>query len=123
MPKTMNELLQTEAPYMKLVADYIKKYASENSWNKVEETQRTIHQCYGYITDQAKKSARGAQSVAIEDATVYQWAIDFYNKDKVDTNTEIKEPAAEIKPKKEAKKPAKKEVEKVYEDEQLSLFD
>lgn len=119
--KTMDELLQTEVPSMKLVANYVKQYAKDHKWNRVEATQRTIQQCYGHITDLAKKEANGHGSVAIEDSTVYRWAIEFYNSDKIETVKTIAEPVQ--KATKPVAKPKKVEVEKVLEDEQLSLFD
>lgn len=120
--KTMDELLQTEVPSMKMVADFLKAYSKEKRWGRVEDTQRTIQECYGYVSDQAKKQANGASSVAIEDATVYQWAVDFYNLDKVETKPIPEVKTVKVEKPKPVEKP-KVEKKKAPQDEQLSLFD
>ena len=91
---------------------------------------------FWYIYSQARKLAKGSNSVGIDDATVYGWAVHYYDEDdiKVDKVQErvevaapstIQNPISKEKPvqKKNERKKTKQERQKIFESRQLSLFD
>lgn len=119
--KDIDALLSTEMAPMKMVATFLREYSSNHNWDRVEETQRPIDQCWHWIVNQARKLSTN-QCAMVDDATVYKWALDFYNA------AEVKDvPTAPVKtvkvetPKPKVEKPAVEK--KVVQDEQLSLFD
>ena len=89
---------------------------------------------------QARKLAKGGNAVGVDDATVYGWAVHYYDEDdikldKVKERVEVVAPAAVQEPvvqepikeeksvkQKPARKKTKKELQKIF-DSQLSLFD
>lgn len=94
------------------------------------KANKSIKECCRYIISQARKL--GGTAVAVDDATVYGWAVHYYDEDdiKVEATVEparVTAPAAVVAPPKPAK-PAPKVMEKKKakaeaDRRQLSLFD
>lgn len=101
-----------------------------------KKANKSIKECCKYIYSQAKKLAKGGNAVGVDDATVYGWAVHYYDEDdiKVDKVKErvevvapvaVQEPVKEEKPVKQkpARKKTKQELQKIFDSRQLSLFD
>ena len=97
-----------------------------------KKANKSIKECCKYIYSKARKLAAGGNAVGIDDATVYGWAVHYYDEDeikvdKVQERVEVATPdpvpsakvesAVQPKPKKKTKK------ELFDEQRQLSLFD
>ena len=97
-----------------------------------KKANKSIKECCKYIYSRARKLAAGGKAVGIDDATVYGWAVHYYDEDdikvdKVQERVEVATPdpvpsakvesAVQPKPKKKTKK------ELFDEQRQLSLFD
>ena len=93
-----------------------------------KKANKSIEECCNYIYSQARKLAKGSNSVGIDDATVYGWAVHYYDEDEikvdgVESRVEVatSEPASVEQP-----KPQPKPVQKRRRGEdnslQLSLF-
>lgn len=102
-----------------------------------KKANKSIKECCNYIYSQARKLAKGSNSVGIDDATVYGWAVHYYDEDniKVEDVKErvevvapaavqepvVQEPVKEEKPVKQ--KPARKKTkQELFDERQLSLF-
>lgn len=94
------------------------------------KANKSIEECIKYIYSQARKLANGGNAVGVDDATVYGWAVHYYdeddiNLDKVKERVEVVTPAAEPV-RTEQPKPQPKPVQKRKRGEdnslQLSLF-
>lgn len=130
---TRDELLKTEDAQQGLIAAFLAKYAEDNQWTKIEDSQKGIAKCYEHIISQARKLAKG-KSVMVDDKTVFNWAIEFYEDvqegHKATKSNEIKiEPSdyEEVKlnaeRREKAEKPKKKSKEEMYEENMFTLFD
>ena len=94
------------------------------------KANKSIEECIKYIYSQARKLAKGGNEVGVDDATVYGWAVHYYDEDdikvdKVKERVEVVAPAAEPS-RTEQPKPQPKPVQKRKRGEdnslQLSLF-
>lgn len=94
------------------------------------KANKSIEECIKYIYSQARKMAKGGNAVGVDDATVYGWAVHYYDEDdikldKVKERVEVVAPAAEPS-RTEQPKPQSKPVQKRKRGEdnslQLSLF-
>lgn len=94
------------------------------------KANKSIEECIKYIYSQARKLAKGGNEVGVDDATVYGWAVHYYDEDdikvdKVKERVEVVAPAAEPS-RTEQPKPQSKPVQKRKRGEdnslQLSLF-
>lgn len=101
-----------------------------------KKANKSIKECCKYIYSQARKLAKGSNSVGIDDATVYGWAVHYYDEDDIKVDkvqervevaapTTIQNPISKEKPvqKKNERKITKQERQKIFESRQLSLFD
>lgn len=97
-----------------------------------KKANKSIKECCNYIYSQARKLAKGSNSVGIDDATVYGWAVHYYDEDNIKVD-EVKErvevlspvtaPASSEKPVQQVIKPVKKKTkQEAYDERQLSLF-
>lgn len=103
-----------------------------------KKANKSIKECCKYIYSKARELAKGSNSVGIDDATVYGWAVHYYDEDdiKVEDVKEsvevvapatvqepvVQEPVKEEKPVKQ--KPARKKTkQELFDERQLSLFD
>lgn len=120
------------------IKNYLDGRAKEDSFfaEAYKKANKSIKECCKYIYSQARKLAKGSNSVGIDDATVYGWAVHYYDEDdikvdKVQERVEVVAPVAIQKPVKEekpvqqkaARKKTKQELQKIFESRQLSLFD
>lgn len=120
------------------IKNYLDGRAKEDSLfaEAYKKANKSIKECCKYIYSQARKLAKGSNSVGIDDATVYGWAVHYYDEDdikvdKVQERVEVVAPVAIQKPVKEekpvqqkaARKKTKQERQKIFESRQLSLFD
>lgn len=94
------------------------------------KANKSIEECIKYIYSQARKLAKGGNAVGVDDATVYGWAVHYYDEDdikvdKMKERVEVVAPAAEPV-RTEQPKPQPKPIQKRKRGEdnslQLSLF-
>ena len=94
-----------------------------------KKANKSIKECCRYIISRARKL--GGTAVAVDDATVYGWAVHYYDEDniKVEASSgrvEVAAPAAVVKPgpaKPAAPKRQKATNHRADDSLQLSLFD
>jgi len=129
--------LETKTKEQELILHYLEENASEVLADKINNgtpytkdgkeliNKKDFESFMKYACDEAKKLAeKGASYACIEDATVYQWAIHYFEEDTIlgtlynQDGTKYEEPKKEIP--KTTPKPVVKEEPKV---KQLSLFD
>ena len=48
-----------------------------------KKANKSIKECCKYIYSQAKKLAKGGNAVGVDDATVYGWAVHYYDEDNI----------------------------------------
>jgi hypothetical protein len=116
------------------IQKYLENRAKEDSLfaETYKKANKSIKECCKYIYSKARKLAAGGNAVGIDDATVYGWAVHYYDEDdikvdKIQERVEVATPdpvpsakvesAVQPKPKKKTKK------ELFDEQRQLSLFD
>lgn len=94
------------------------------------KANKSIEECIKYIYSQARKLAKGGNAVGVDDATVYGWAVHYYDEDdikvdKVKERVEVVAPAAEPSRTEQPKsqpKPIQKRKRGEDNSMQLSLF-
>lgn len=98
-----------------------------------KKANKSIKECCKYIYSQAKKLAKGGNAVGVDDATVYGWAVHYYDEDNIKVKdvkervevvapTTVQETVKEEKP--VQSKPARKKTkQELFDERQLSLFD
>lgn len=121
-----------------IIQTYLENRAKTDSLfaETYKKANKSIKECCKYIYSRARKLAAGGNAVGIDDATVYGWAVHYYDEDdikvdKVQERVEVVAPVAIQKPVKEKKpvqqkatrKKTKQEQQKIFESRQLSLFD
>lgn len=79
--------LKADGRNQELVLAYLEENASEDLVEKINEGNRTMADCWTYITGRARNKAKG-NSVAIEDAEVYGWAVHFFEENNGDLKRE-----------------------------------
>lgn len=79
--------LKADGRNQELVLAYLEENASEDLVEKINEGNRTMADCWSYITGRARNKAKG-NSVAIEDAEVYGWAVHFFEENNGDLKRE-----------------------------------
>ncbi len=103
-----------------------------------KKANKSIEECIKYIYSKARKLAKGGNAVGVDEATVYGWAVHYYDEDniKVDKVQErvevvapttvqepvVQEPVKEEKPVKQ-KSARKKTKQELFDERQLTLFD
>ena len=93
--------LKAKTPAEKTILDYLKANVGSMLEYKIDHGTKTLAGAYKYITAEAKKLTKKEGSVMVDDATVYGWAIHYFEEDSI----------KEEKPKKAAKVPGKVKVE------------
>lgn len=95
-----------------------------------KKANKSIKGCCKYIYSKARELAKGGNAVGVDDATVYGWAVHYYDEDNIKVEdvkerVEVVAPAAEPS-RTEQPKPQSKPVKKRKRGEdnslQLSLF-
>lgn len=95
-----------------------------------KKANKSIKECCKYIYSQAKKLAKGGNAVGVDDATVYGWAVHYYDEDnikvdKVQERVEVVAPASEPAKAEQPKPQLKPQPKRKRGDDnslQLSLF-
>lgn len=64
------------------VLDYLQENASQVLAEKINNGEKTLSGCFGYIRSEARKQAQNGVAV-IEDATVYGWAVHYFEEDSI----------------------------------------
>lgn len=110
------------------IKKYLDNRAKEDSLfaETYKKANKSIKECCKYIYSQARKLAKGSNSVGIDDATVYGWAVHYYDEDNIEVE-EVKEQVEVATPvpseKSIQQKPAKKKTkQELFDERQLSLF-
>ena len=65
-----------------IILSYLKEFASPALVERINNGNKTLAQCWKYITSEAKKKAKNG-CACIEDSTVYGWAIHFFEEDSI----------------------------------------
>ena len=124
--------MPTNNNFETVIKDYLDNRAREDSLfaETYKKANKSIKECCRYIISRARKL--GGTTVAVDDATVYGWAVHYYDEDniKVEASSgrvEVAAPAAVVKPgpaKPAAPKrqKAKKTNHRADDSLQLSLF-
>lgn len=95
-----------------------------------KKANKNIKECCKYIYSQAKKLAKGGNAVGVDEATVYGWAVHYYDEDdikvdKVQERVEVVAPASEPAKAEQPKPQLKPQPKRKRGDDnslQLSLF-
>lgn len=95
-----------------------------------KKANKSIKECSKYIYSQAKKLAKGGNAVGVDEATVYGWAVHYYDEDdikvnKVQERVEVVAPASEPAKAEQPKPQLKPQPKRKRGDDnslQLSLF-
>ncbi len=110
------------------IKKYLDNRAKEDSLfaETYKKANKSIKECCKYIYSQARKMAKGSNSVGIDDAIVFGWAVHYYDEDnikvaEVDERVEVAAPTAEPA-KVEKIKPQPKRKRGDNNSLQLSLF-
>lgn len=114
------------------IQTYLENRAKEDSLfaETYKKANKSIKECCKYIYSRARKLAAGGNAVGIDDATVYGWAVHYYDEDeikvdKVQDYVEVATPAAEPTKVEQPKPLAKQQIKRKRGDDnslQLSLF-
>lgn len=116
------------------IRTYLDNRAKEDSLfaETYKKANKSIKECCKYIYSQARKLAKESDSVGIDDATVYGWAVHYYDEDdikvegsqeRVEVATSATVPDPSEKPVQQVLKPAgKKTKQGTFDERQLSLF-
>lgn len=115
---TIQEYLDNRAKTDSLFAETYKK------------ANKSIKECCKYIYSKARELAKGSNSVGIDDATVYGWAVHYYDEDdikvdKVQERVEVVAPASDPAKAEQPKPQLKPQSKRKRGDDnslQLSLF-
>lgn len=131
MKQEVIELLKTEDPSAKRIAEYLEKMIDGGNTvleENILESKKSIQDCLDYVYQKAHDLAKTARSIMIDDAIVYGWATHFYDEKGKPSDLKKETPIVtkmNHSSQKNDNKPSystnfkKKEVKK---DEQLSLF-
>ena len=75
--------LEAKTNNEKIIFDYLDKNASFTLAEKINNGKKTLSQCWSYIVSEAKKQAVNG-CACIDDATVFGWAIHFFEEDSIE---------------------------------------
>ena len=75
--------LKAKTSNEQIVLDYLTANASDMLVEKINNGKKTLSQCWSYIVSEAKKLAQN-NCACVEDATVFGWAIHFFEEDSID---------------------------------------
>ena len=128
--------LETKTKEQELILHYLEENASEVLADKINNgtpyekdgkqlvNKKNIETFMKYACDEAKKLAeKGASYACIEDATVYQWAIHYFEEDTILGNLYNQDGTLYEEPRKETPKPNTPAAKPEPKVKQLSLFD
>ena len=125
--------MPTNNNFETVIKDYLDRRAGEDSLfaETYRKPGKTLKGCCNYIISRARKLKGSGTAVAVDDATVFGWAVHYYDEDniKVEASSgrvEVAAPAAVVKPgpaKPAAPKRQKATNHRADDSLQLSLFD
>lgn len=72
--------LEAKTSNEKLILKYLEENASDVLREKINSGKKTLKDCWEYIKSEARKKAVGG-CACIDDATVFGWAIHFFEED------------------------------------------
>lgn len=110
-----------------IIKKYLEGCCQADPYFKAKYVESQLDKCLEFITDMAKERADGSNCIAIEDATVFKWARDFFNDGKAALEEERKQKEFEKQQKRleeEANRKAeeeKKRIEKERYDREHAL--
>lgn len=107
--------LKASTPNEKLVLAHLEKVASDSLAERINNGKKDLADCWTYIVSEAKKLAKKGCAV-VDDATVFGWAVHFFEEDDIKVGNEDKpqKENEQTPPKKDTKKtPAKNDVEQL----------
>lgn len=129
----MRTKLRANGKEQQLVLDYLEQNASEVLVGKINAGTKTMDDCWKFIIEEARKIAK-RNCACVEDATVYGWAVHFFEEDEIKPKKEFvntgetvktkhgeKSVRVEAKPKPIEAKPKKEEPKELAG--QISIFD
>ena len=122
----------TTTTFEATIQKYLENRAKEDSPSAetYKKANKSIKECCKYIYSKARKLAAGGNAVGIDDATVYGWAVHYYDEDEIKVDkvqeqvevvSSVPEPTKIEQPKPLAKPQQKRKREK-NNSLQLSLF-
>lgn len=122
----------TTTTFEATIQKYLEIRAKEDSLfaETYKKANKSIKECCKYIYSKARKLAAGGNAVGINDATVYGWAVHYYDEDdikvdKVQERVEVVAPASEPAKAEQPKPQLKPQPKRKRGDDnslQLSLF-
>lgn len=110
-----------------IIKKFLEGCCQADPYFKAKYVESQLDKCLEFITDMARERADGSNCIAIEDATVFKWARDFYNEGTAALEAEKDRKAEEerkMREEEEAKRKAeeeKKRIEKERYDREHAL--
>lgn len=74
--------LKAEDSNQQIILNYLEKNSSDSLAERINTGSKTIKQCWNYILSEARKLANG-NCACIDDATVFGWAVHFFEEDTI----------------------------------------
>lgn len=111
-----------ESPFEAIIRQYLEKMAEQDPLfaETYKKPNKSVAECCKYIKQEAQKVKDGNVAV-VEDATVYGWAVHYYDEDDIVVEAA---PKANVVAPKPTPKPEPKKVEpEKPKERQLSIFD
>lgn len=87
--------LKAEDSTSEVILNYLEANVSDELANKINNGDKTLSQCFNYIKTEAKKEAVNG-CACISDATVFGWAIHFFEEDAIKGEGFAKGPAVAV---------------------------
>lgn len=75
--------LEAKTENEKIIFKYLDEHASFTLTEKINNSKKTLSQCWSYIVSEARKQAVNG-CACIDDATVFGWAIHFFEEDSIE---------------------------------------
>lgn len=111
----------------KKVKSYLESNASDELVEKINTTKKTLSGFMQYASNEAKKLVKGSNCACIDDATVFGWAVHYFEEDSIKEGVVDPKPIEKKRPKaKTVTKPTSKKTQQKVEKSdngQLSIFD
>lgn len=112
------------------IQKYLENRAKEDSLfaETYKKANKSIKECCKYIYSRARKLAAGGKAVGIDDATVYGWAVHYYDEDDIETDevddksVEVSAPSETLSKPANQEKKTKRDKKQKINNMQLSLF-
>lgn len=122
--------LEGKSQNEKVIIAYLEENASESLAEKINTGKKTMEGCMAYIISEARQQAQAGVAM-IDDATVYGWAVHFFEEDeikeaKAPTQADVvhkPEKAPEPKPEKKPEKAPEKPKQEPQLAGQMNIYD